>query len=110
MKFGKHLLSVVEEVHPEWAGAFLSYKELKKILGRLEKSSSSSQGADAEGAEDGAAGAGGQTSSEAGLTTLEEDFVRELVAQVRGVRAMAAARSHPCGGSAPLHEAFRAPR
>ncbi len=32
MKFGKHLISVVDAADPEWALFFLNYKALKKIL------------------------------------------------------------------------------
>ena len=63
MKFGKHLVTVVEEVHPDWSAAFLSYKSLKKILGRLE-----SEGVQSLTAEE--------------MHALEEEFCKVLVGEV----------------------------
>ncbi|KAK1301803.1 SPX domain-containing protein 5 [Acorus calamus] len=39
MKFGKRLKQQIEETLPEWQDKFLSYKDLKKLVGLISGSS-----------------------------------------------------------------------
>ncbi|GAB4832864.1 SPX domain-containing protein 2 [Ancistrocladus abbreviatus] len=84
MKFGKSLSNQIEETLPEWRDKFLSYKDLKKRLKRIDPKVSGGENEDLPPSKrqkidsDGSVGDGGVEDGGCGMTKEEVDFIKLL--------------------------------